>query len=82
MHLATLISLDESGHGGDLRVVLVTEDGEKVSRRRTGIPIDDLRLGLLTVKGVDLTAHQHASKNKVLEDLNPLRATGLVVISE
>ena len=41
-----------------------------------------LRLGLLTVKRIDLTSSQHVGKHEVLEDLYPLLRPSFVVVTE
>ena len=39
-----------------------------------------LRLGLLTVKWIDLATGQHVSKDEILQHLYPLWRTGFVVV--
>jgi hypothetical protein len=41
-----------------------------------------LRLGFLAVKWVDFTSRQHIRQDEVLEDLDPLRRAGLVIVPE
>lgn len=42
----------------------------------------DSRLGLLRLERVDIAPHQHGRQDEVLQDLNPLRRTRLVVLLE
>ena len=41
-----------------------------------------VRLGFLTVEGVDLTPCEHVGEDEVLEDLDTLRGTCFVVVAE
>lgn len=41
-----------------------------------------LRFSLLTVKGINLTSRKHIREHEVLQDLNALRRSRLIVVAE
>ena len=80
MDFSALVCIHEIRHGCNLRIVLVAILGLSVESEQ--VVVDDLRLGLLTVERVNLTAHEHVGQYEIFEHLNTLRRTCLIIVPE
>ena len=80
VNLATLVRVHQVSHRLDLWVVLVSISSSVTGRclRRRGCA----RLGFLTVKWIDLTSSKHVGKHEILQDLNSLRRSCLIIVLE
>jgi hypothetical protein len=45
-------------------------------------PGANVRLCLLSLKGIDIASHQHRSQHQVFQNLNPLGRAGFIVLLE
>jgi hypothetical protein len=97
MDISSLIRSDQVRHRYDLRIVLIpmgtmeidglrstcsNKNSSEQSKAKKKGEKGNERLGLLRIKRVDLTPHQHIGKNEVLEDLDSLRRPRLVELLE
>ena len=72
LYIASLICIHQCRHSYDVRIIFVTES----------LINHNVRLGFLRVKQIDTAAHEHIGENKILENLDSLGASCLVIISK
>lgn len=82
MYLASLISIDEVGHGCYLWIALVPVLLHAVNLLLLPIKDSHSRFSLLTIEGINLTSRKHVREHKVLQDLDALRRSRLIVVAK